>query len=469
VSLSLRTRLTLSYMFVALLCILLVSALANGVLEGQFRRYVRETRESRNRQLAQLIGAQLHPGGAWDEAGLAAVGLNALEQGVIVRVSDPAGRTVWDAAEHNSGLCRQMIAHIAANMASRYPNWQGAYTEASYPLLADFREVGRMSVGTYGPFFLNDEDLAFLNALNRLLLWVTLAALALAVGVGLLMARGISGPLARVVSATEAIAAGNLRVRIPERTRVREIDRISASVNGLARALEAQEALRRRLTADVAHELRTPLATLQSHLEALIDGVWAPDRGRLAGLHEEILRIHRMVADLEHLARCENGARPLERRVTDLGELVRSVARRHEPQFQARGVDLRVEADGGRPIRAAVDADKVSQVLINLLSNALKFTPPGGAVEVRLQEAAGGVEMRVRDTGCGIRAEDLPLIFERFYRADPSRSRSTGGSGIGLTIAQAIVEAHGGTIRAASEPSRGSEFTVHLPRGPREA
>ena len=294
-SASLRTRLTLSYLLVALLSVLLLSALANGLLEGQFRRYARDTLEKRNRQLAGLIGRQAGADGAWDLEALTSLGLGALEQGVIVRVLDPQGRTVWDAMEHNSGLCRQMILHISENMSSRYPNWQGAYTENRYPLRDDFREVGTALIGYYGPFFLSDEDLAFLNALNRLLVWVALAALAASLGAGLLMARSLSGPLARVVSATQRIAAGDREVRLPERTRVRELDRLTASVNDLSRALRDQEELRRRLTADMAHELRTPLATLQSHLEALLDGVWAPDGARLAGLHEEILRLNRLV------------------------------------------------------------------------------------------------------------------------------------------------------------------------------
>jgi two-component system sensor histidine kinase BaeS len=295
-------------------------------------------------------------------------------------------------------------------------------------------------------------------------LWVTLAVLALAVAAGLLMARGISVPLARVVAATQSIAAGNLDVRIVEKTRLREISALSSAVNGLSRGLQEQEALRRRLTADVAHELRTPLAALQSHLEALIDGVWQADPARLAGLHEEVLRINRLVQDLESLAREESGAIAIHARQTDLASLVRAVVAHHEPQFRAKGVVLSAEAPGGG-VTAEVDPDKLSQAIFNLLSNALEFTPAGGRVEVRVAQASGSAEISVRDTGIGIAAEDLPRVFERLYRADPSRSRSTGGAGIGLAITRAIVEAHAGTIRAESEPGKGSVFTINLPRG----
>ncbi len=468
-SASLRTRLTLSYMLVAILGVLLLSVLANGLLEGQFRRYVEGTLEKRNLQLADLISRQVHADGSWNEAGVSAIGINALEQGVIVRVVDRSGRTVWDAMEHNSGLCQQMILHISENMSSRYPNWQGAYTENRFALHSDFQEVGSVLIGYYGPFFLNDEDLAFLNALNRLLLWVALAALAISAAVGLFMARSLSVPLARVVDATQRIAAGDLDVRLPEKTRVREIDRITASVNELSRSLRDQEALRRRLTADMAHELRTPLATLQSHLEALIDGVWAPDGARLTGLYEEILRINRLVSDLEDLARYESDALKLERQETDLVELAQGIVRNHEPQFRARGIELAFRSGADGAVTARVDPDRIRQALINLLSNALKFTPEGGAVEVGVKRGETGAEIRVRDSGIGIAAEDLPRVFERLYRADPARSRQFArsrvqeGAGIGLTITRAIVEAHGGSIRAASEPAKGAEFTVVLP------
>jgi signal transduction histidine kinase len=212
----------------------------------------------------------------------------------------------------------------------------------------------------------------------------------------------------------------------------------------------------------MAHELRTPLASLQSHLEALIDGVWQPDPARLSGLHEEILRINRMVADLEKLAHVEENAAGLERRSTDICSLVEGIVRNVEPQFREKGVTLRSSAASPSVVRV-VDPDKLSQAVINLLSNALKYTPPGGTVAVRVDDGSSGIRISVADTGVGIAAEDLPRVFERFYRADNSRSRATGGAGIGLSIARAIVEAHGGTINAASEPGRGSEFVISLP------
>ncbi len=459
---NLRTRLALSYVLVAVLSVLIISALANGLLESSFRSYLRGSQEKRAQAVAQQLGAQLREDGSWNQSGLAAVGMAALEQGLIVRLSSPEGRTVWDATVHNSGLCAQMITHLAQNTTSRYPNWRGQYTEAVYPVRHSFRDVGSAVIGYYGPFFLNDEDLTFINSLNRLLLWAALGALASAAGLGLLMARRITIPLERVVRATQAIARGRRDVQITERVGLRELDGIAAAVNDLSRGLRDQEALRRRLTADMAHELRTPLATLQSHLEAMIDGIWKPDATHLTGLYEEILRLNRLVSDLEKLARYEGDPGSLRRSELDLPALVEGVVRNHEPQFRAKGVTLRFEQDG-HPKPLSADPDKLSQAVINLLSNALKFTPVGGEVVVQVLSGPDGGEIRVADSGVGIGPEDLPRIFERFYRVDSSRARATGGVGIGLSIVKAIVEAHGGVISAASQPGKGTEFLIHLP------
>jgi two-component system sensor histidine kinase BaeS len=463
---SLRTRLTLSFALVALACILMVSALANGVLESSFRRYVRESQVRQALQVVSQVGSERTVSGAWDQDAITTIGMSALEQGMIVKVSDLQGRPVWDATTHNNGLCVQMITHMAQNMASRYPNWRGAYTETAYPVRANFSDVGVVTIGYYGPFYLNDQELSFINSLNLLLLWVTLAAMGLAVLIGFVSARRITVPLARVALATRQIAQGRRNILINEKTRVRELDGIASSVNDLSRTLGEQEGLRRRLTADMAHELRTPLATVQSHLEAMIDGVWQPDAGRLAGLHEEILRVNRLVADLEKAARFERSPGEISRRETDVRALLENIVRNHEPQFRAKGVELRFTVESaGEGVPIAVDPDRISQAVINLLSNALKYTPAGGSVTVLLDQGPNGVDLRVSDTGIGIDARDLPRVFERLYRADDSRSRSTGGAGIGLSIAKAIVEAHGGTIRASSEPGRGSQFTINLPVG----
>ncbi len=458
---SLRSKLSLSYVFVALISLFLISVITNLLLENHFKDYVIEKQEQGNRELVSLVSQHYGPDGAWNTDSIEKICLNALGQGKVIRVVDAAGEVIWDARLHDNTLCQQIIAQMARNMNERYPNWQGGYVEERYPVFSGEREVGHVEIGYYGPYYYNDRDLAFINSINRLLVSVGIFALFLSLLVGAFMARSLSTPISRVITTAQMIAKGYYQDRVTEATNIHEIAQLTTAINHLAETLEKQEALRKRLTSDVAHELRTPLSTLQSYLEAMLDGIWHPDPERLKSCHEEILRINRLVEDLAQLTRYESDNMILVKTAFDLSTLCRGIIKNLEPGFRQKGITLRFS---GEEETVLADKDKISQVLINLLSNAEKYTPPGGVVEVRVRGSADFAELQVKDTGIGIGPEDLPHIFERFYRADQSRTRLTGGAGIGLTITKGIVEAHGGKIQVQSEVGQGTEFIVLLPK-----
>lgn len=458
---SLRTKLSLSYVFVAMFCVFLLSILTNSFLDRHFKDYVIRNQNRKNVETVSLLSRQFNDNGSWDAATVENIGINALEQGMILKVTDEKGKVIWDATVHNNGLCQQMIEHMAHNMNSRYPNWKGEYVENKYPLKKDQVQLGTVQIGYYGPFYFNDSDLAFINTINQVLMAVGALSLLLSLLVGTVMAKRLSTPISRVIHTARMISRGSYGDRLRETSTTREIFQLTETVNDLAETLEKQELLRKRLTGDVAHELRTPLATLQSHMEAMIDGIWKPDTERLKSCHEEIMRISRMVGDLEKLARAESENLVLDKSRFEVSDAIRQSLRNFEAEFSAKGVELRFDGDGGM---LYADRDKISQVLVNLLSNALKYTPAGGLVEVSAKSDADVTEISVKDTGFGIAPEDLPHIFERFYRADQSRNRMTGGAGIGLTISRAIVEAHKGKIEVVSNLHEGTEFIVTLPR-----
>lgn len=457
---SLRSRLTWSYIFFAIICVALISILANITLERQFRRYVVANLEKMNRQLITRTSGQYHPGTGWDRNAIEDIGIQGLEQGLIITVRDTQGQILWDAMTHNNRLCQQMIAHMSKNMTSRYPGWRGGYMENRFNLTKNFKTIGTMTIGYYGPFFLTDTDLSFINTLNHILLGVTLFALLFSLMLGTITAKWLSAPITEAITAAEAIAEGNYRSKFKASSHVRELQRLRATMERLASVLQHQETLRKRLTADVAHELRTPIATLQSHLEAMIDGIWEMDKKRLEVCHGEILRIQRIVQDLSRLAKYET--EPLQYSRFDMTQLFQGILASLEPEAIKKNISLALEAS--HPMDIEGDRDRLSQVAINLLTNGLKYTASGGQVLVALNDSDTSIEVRIEDNGPGINAEDLPYIFERFYRADKSRTRSTGGSGIGLTISKAIVDAHGGTISVHSAPGKGTRFTVRLPK-----
>jgi signal transduction histidine kinase len=279
--------------------------------------------------------------------------------------------------------------------------------------------------------------------------------------------RGVATPLADVMAAADAVAAGDLSARVPVPEEGPDaFSNLARSFNRMAEALERSDQQRRNLTADVAHELRNPLHIIQGNLEGVLDGVYEPTEDHVAATLEETRLLARLVEDLRTLSLAEAGELPLRREAVDVAELLADVRTSFSGQAEAAGLDLRVEIEGDPPTVAG-DGGRLEQVLSNLVANAVRHTPAGGSIRLRAEGTGEGVRITVADTGQGISAEDLPYVFDRFWRGDRARSHAGGaGSGLGLAIARQLVEAHGGRIRVESEVGKGTTFTIELPSGP---
>jgi two-component system, OmpR family, sensor histidine kinase BaeS len=290
-TMGIRAKLTVSYALLALLLVAALSLCINILFNAQFTGYVVNQQKEKVQSIVGLVQNQYTENSSrWNKTAVEDVGMSALGQGMILKVKDRTGKTVWDATVHNNGICAEMLRQMAANMLRQYPNFKGGYTQKSYRLMAGFKQVGTADVGYYGPFYYTANDLDFLNRVNAVLAAVGVAALLLALLLGGIMSARISKPLSRVTFAAAEISKGRYSQRIEREAGTREIAQLTATVNELARSLELQETLRRQMSADVAHELRTPLASLQSALEAMIDGVWVPSAERLSACHAEMLR-----------------------------------------------------------------------------------------------------------------------------------------------------------------------------------
>jgi len=457
---TLRTKLTGAFLAIALFSLALVGILANLFLGKQFERYAVNRLNTDLAATVEQVSALYAHAGHWDTVSLDEAGMNLLTEGLILRIEDNNGAVVWDARVHNNGMCMRILSNMAQNMQSYDANFQGGYEEKSFPAVVDGQSVGTIHIGYYGPYYFSDTELQFLTALNRLLLVAGAVSLAVCFVIGAWLARRFSKPISDVIRAAGHIAGGEYNARLTPSADTAELAELTHSLNSLADSLQEQETLRKRLTADVAHELRTPLTTLQSTVEAMLDGVWEPSEPHLASCREEILRLNKLVDELGALSRYDSESLSLKREPFDLLNLAQATAQNFESAAQNGGVSLHVSGTAA-PVLA--DRDKVGQVLVNLLHNALKFTPAGGSISLEAAAEGTVATLTIRDTGSGISPEDLPHIFERFYRADPSRSRQTGGSGIGLAIALAIARAHGGNITATSQPGEGSTFVLSLP------
>lgn len=319
--------------------------------------------------------------------------------------------------------------------------------------------------GLSGSAVTTSLDAAFRQALMQGLILATALATVGALVLSYFVARQIAHPVQQMLKATQRIGSGHYaeRVVVPTANTGDELGQLATSFNEMANALEQTERRRVELVGDVAHELRTPITTLTGYLEGLLDGVVEPSPETWAKLHTETLRLRRLVDDLQELSRAEARQLPLHNTRISPASVISAARERVESHYAEKGLKLDLGPLTGFP-EIIADQDRAVQALTNLLTNALRYTPAPGHVEITVTREGNMLAFHVRDTGVGIAPENLPRVFERFYRVEKSRTRALGGSGIGLTISKALVEAMHGTIRAESAGlGKGSAFTITLP------
>lgn len=458
----LRTQLSLSIVAVVLLTVAVISILANLLINREFENYVIQQQQIRAEDLAANLTSHFDARTqTWDVEFVHGLGMYALYDGYVLSVFDPNGASVWDAENHEMAICAQIMGEIAERMEKRRPRLDGAFVSREYDLDLNGQKIGSMVIRFYGPYFLSDSDLRFLDTLNILLAVVAVLSTLLSVAIGGVLARRIARPIAKTVYIASQIADGKYDIRFEGKTKSKELDELAAAINALSAGLVEQENLRKRLTVDVAHELRTPLTTLSSHLEAMVEGVWEPTTPRLQSCYEEVGRLNNLVSDLERLAKAEGDSLVLHKKDLDLLDAARTGLDQFELEAKKKNISLAVSGETS-VVRA--DRDRLNQVMANLLSNAVKFTPEGGNIRIAVQDTPESGVVIVEDDGIGIPEQELTLIFERFYRTDQSRNRKTGGAGIGLAIVKSIVTAHGGTVVAQRREEGGSRFIVTLPK-----
>lgn len=304
-------------------------------------------------------------------------------------------------------------------------------------------------------------DSQFLKEFSKYIIGIALTMIVISVLVSFVISKEVSKNLHNVSRATKQLQRNNYSVRINDESQVDEIKELIRAFNELAQSLSKQEKLRKQFTSDLAHELRTPLSTLRSQMEAFIDGVWEPSEDRLKQGHDELMRLVRLVDDLEKLLAAENPQIQLHLTEVDVSSVFQTLEQLFQPLFQRKGVTLKIDASNSS-LTMIADSDRFLQIMINLLNNALKYTNKGGIVTLAAEKTNDYLTFFIKDNGVGISHEDLPFVFERFYRGEKSRSRDTGGVGIGLAIVKALVDAHKGKIEIESEKNIGTTVKFSL-------
>ncbi len=447
----------LAFSLVTLVAVGTVAVLTGRVTETEFRRYAFAHTENWNQQVAMLAN-YYRTQGSWEGAqDILQVAHTRWPQGrgkghtptgygppkVGFRLTDAAGNIVADTVEPPKG-------HVSK-----------AELLSGLPIEVNGKTVGYFIPVPQAEVELDARQTQFLARLHTTLWVAALAALIVALLVGGLLFRSIIAPLRHLTEASQTIAAGDFSVRAPVQGED-EVARLARAFNQMAESLTRAEEARRNQTADIAHELRTPLTVLQGELEAMLDGIYPTDRENLQAALSQVQTLTRLVSDLRLLALADAGQLRLYPAPLDIVAFLETSVDSHQLQAQERLITLSTKLPPA-PVYVMADRDRLAQVVGNLLTNGLRYVPAGGHITVEAAVSGDEVQVTVRDDGPGVPADDLPHLFDRFWRGDRARRRSTGGSGLGLSIAQQIIQSHGGRIWATLPPQGGLSITFTLP------
>jgi two-component system, OmpR family, sensor histidine kinase BaeS len=421
-----------------LLAVGLTTLFVNNGVGGRFDSYARARLERQALHVAADAGQEYSGHLGWSPAAATEVLTESrlVELSVTLRAAD--GRTV-------------------ASSHARPPDDPAA--RVVVPITSGGDRVGSLIVAPAGGSVITATDQQLATSLNRLYVLAAISAAVIAILLGVGIAAAVARPLRRLRHAAERLQSGELDVAIPAGGPV-ELQDLGHALDALRQTLKRQETARKESAADLAHELRTPVSTLLGRIEALQDGVLPPDNHNLETMRTDTLRLKRLADDIDQLAEADKAALFVEHTRVDLAAIARAQTDAATLAFQAAGVSLSTDLE---PAPVMGDPDRLAQICANLLTNARSYTPAGGSVVVGVEAARTQALLTVADTGIGIAPEDLPRIFERFWRADRSRSRATGGAGIGLAIVSALVRAQGGSIDAHSDVGRGTTITIRMP------
>src|SRR5215469_6188724 len=433
---ALGLRLAMAFLAVALAAVALLAGLAAAFASADVSSLATQQRTELAQAIAVAAGTAWDRNNSWGSADLTPILDLAQRTGVGIQIRDSSGRIV----EASPGFAEATGPGTSAKVMVRG------------------KQIGVTQVRFTGSG-LGGADSALRTALLRAIAGAAGLAALLALITGLAFARRITRPIARLIAVTKSMAGGERGSRAGDVRGLGELRELGAAFDQMADTLDREDQIRRDLVASVVHELRTPIAVLQAGHEALLDGVAEPTPDELSSLRDEVLRLARMVGDLQTLAAADAAALHLALSPQDLAEIAASATDSLAGRFEAAGVILEQRLT---PVAVLADPGRLHQVITNLLTNALKFTPAGGRVTVRTGPAGPAATLHVTDTGTGIPADELPRIFDRFWRGRDAAHVS--GSGIGLAVAAELTRAHGGRLEARSEPGHGARFTLTLPR-----
>lgn len=441
---SLRTQLLLIFTTVIVLIIGAVSLVTVALTNDHFDKYVTQRNSTTLATIRQQIAlSYVNNHDQWQAKQLREIRNTGYRAGVLVTIYAPDGRI--------------LMRPTAKQQQSVSTGFDRKHTES---IRIQGKVVANAVFSGYDPLGYGRHDVEYVSELKTSLITIAVITFMVTIVIAWWLAGRLTAPIKRVVAFTGKVATGNYQQPLPANTRITEIITLLESVNALSGQLNRQQETREQLSSDIAHELRTPLTMLQGTLEAMIDGVWEISTERLQNMDEEVIRLTHLIKNIELIASIETDADQLHKARFDIGAMVDAVTQNFQAKLEAKQQRITVAT---RKIMMYGDEEKLRQVLLNLLTNASKFSDFGATIQVRLMQESANAVIQVIDSGIGIDAKELVHIFDHFYMADPARSSRNGGQGIGLAMVKTIVAAHGGAVKVDSQLMKGSTFTVELP------
>lgn len=459
---SINSKLIISFTLIMIVTILSIKLFVNTIFKDSFEKYVDDSNKVEVNHLIEFDLKNLYTNESWNTEFIENLGIEAIRKGIAIEIYDKNNNKVWSVFEDEKVLSDKTLNDISKNMKSIEKQWDNYFEELKVDINDDESNilVGYAYIGHYASTYYMENDVEFFNAINRIIIIIGVISISSIIIISIIISRSIAKPISKVSKMTKYIGEGNYKNKLNYKSNIMEIDDLINSINKLSNELNDQENLRKQLTGDIAHELRTPLTSIKGHLDAIIVGIWEPTNERLNSINEEVKRITNLVDELRKLAKFDSGKDNLNKEIVNLKNYIKSIAYNYEGKALEKNIVIKYQLEN---IEALIDKEKFAQVIINILSNAIKYNNGNNAIYIKVFKKNNSINISIKDSGIGIPKSEYKNIFERFYRLDKSRGSNEKGVGVGLTIAKSIVNAHGGEIEVYSEINKGSEFIISLP------
>lgn len=457
---SLNFKVIVPSIVIIIIVTLLTVVISKFYFDKKFGDYIMIKNQNTVQNILMELSEQ-YSDNEWNYKNIEKITYNSLDKGIIVALYDKEDKEIMNIEKNSKDKCNRIMNFIKSSMEGKYGSTTSQFEPVYYPLIKSGEKIGEVRVKFYGPIFYMQNELVFLDIVNKIILGIGVLLILASTIMGFIISRSITRPINKLMTKAKYISKGEYDKKIEINTDILEINDLINSINNLSQSIKEQENIRKRLTGDISHELKTPLTNIQSHLEAMIDGIWEPTEERLLSVKEEAERLSSLVSDMQKLNKYDESSIKIKKDNVNISDIICFVIFQFSNLAKSKNIKIEYEK---KNINLYCDKDKITQALVNILSNAIRYSNEGSTIFIEEKLKDNKVIISIEDQGIGISEEDLKYVFERFYRADKSRTRATGGTGIGLTIVKSIVSSHGGEVKLESKLGEGSKFTIILPK-----